>query len=246
MPIALAATSPLLEWREPIYIAAGFAGIAALGLLLVQPLLAGAYLPGLTAYRERRIHPWVGGILVGAVAIHVGGLWLTSPPDVVDVLLFRSPTAFSTWGVIAMWAVFVSGLLAALRQRLPLQPRTWRIVHTVLAVVIVVGTVVHATLIEGTMESVSKAALCGLVAGGDHWRCRRLVGKATGLEVGKMAGERELRVCGPASRPFGWFALRFSAALDAVSRIGGRGYRPPWRVAIHPGGAPRGGRKRSK
>jgi len=30
-------------------------------------------------------------------------------------------------------------------------------------VVIVVGTVAHAMLIEGTMEAVSKAVLCGLV-----------------------------------------------------------------------------------
>ena len=32
-----------------------------------------------------------------------------------------------------------------------------------LAIVIVVGSVVHGMLIEGTMETVSKAALCGLV-----------------------------------------------------------------------------------
>jgi hypothetical protein len=32
-----------------------------------------------------------------------------------------------------------------------------------LAVVIVVGGVVHGVLIEGTMETVSKAALCALV-----------------------------------------------------------------------------------
>jgi len=35
--------------------------------------------------------------------------------------------------------------------------------HAFLAVVIIVGSVVHALLIEGTMEAVSKAALCGLV-----------------------------------------------------------------------------------
>jgi hypothetical protein len=46
---------------------------------------------------------------------------------------------------------------------LGLGPRTWRIAHMVLAVVIVLGTVVHGLLIEGTMETVSKAALCALV-----------------------------------------------------------------------------------
>ncbi|MEO1281109.1 MAG: ferric reductase-like transmembrane domain-containing protein, partial [Pseudomonadota bacterium] len=163
VPIAAAATSPLLAWRDPVYIAAGFAGVVALGLMLIQPLLIGGYLPGLSAYRSRRAHRWIGGLLVAAVMLHVGGLWVTSPPDVVDALLFASPTPFSAWGVIAMWAIFASALLAVLRRRLRLRPRTWRIGHTVLATVIVFGTVVHSMLIEGTMETVSKAALCALV-----------------------------------------------------------------------------------
>ena len=163
VPIAVAAASPLLAWRHPVYIAAGFAGIIALGLLLVQPVLIGGYLPGLSAHRGRRVHRWIGGALVVAVAIHVGGLWITSPPDVIDALLLASPTPFSVWGVIAMWAIFAAALLAALRRRLRLRPRTWRLSHTFLAVVIVVGSVVHGVLIEGTMETVSKAALCALV-----------------------------------------------------------------------------------
>jgi predicted ferric reductase len=163
VPIAAAAASAVLEWRGPVYILAGFAGIIALGLLLVQPLLIGGYLPGPSAYRRRRAHHWVGGVRVVAVVIHVGGLWITSPPDMIDALLFASPTPFSPFGVIAMWAIFAVALLAALRRRLGLRPRTWRIAHMLLAVVIVVGTVVHGLLIEGAMETVSKAALCALV-----------------------------------------------------------------------------------
>ena len=98
-----------------------------------------------------------------AVMSHVGGLWITSPPDVIDALLFTSPTPFSVWGVFAMWATFAVALLAALRERLRLRPRTWRISHKSLSVVIVVGTVIHAILIEGTMETVSKVVLCALV-----------------------------------------------------------------------------------
>ncbi len=163
VPIATAAASPLLAWRDAIYISAGFAGIIALGLVLVQPLLIGGYLPGLTAYGRRRAHHWIGGVLVAAVVVHVGGLWITSPPDMIDALLFSSPTPFSPWGVIAMWAIFTVALLAALRRRLGLGPRKWRIVHMLLAVVIVAGSVVHGMLIEGTMETMSKAALCALV-----------------------------------------------------------------------------------
>ena len=161
VPIAAAAASPLLAWRGPVYILAGFAGIVALGLMLVQPLLIAGYLPGLSARLGRRAHHWIGGALVVAVVIHVAGLWITSPPDMIDALTFTSPTPFSPFGVIAMWAIFAVALLAALRRRL--RPRTFRIAHMLLAIVIVAGSVVHGMLIEGAMETVSKAALCALV-----------------------------------------------------------------------------------
>lgn len=162
VPLVAAAQSPLLQWRQPVYIAAGFAGIFALVLLLLQPLLAGGYLPGLSAPRGRVLHRWTGALLVLVVIVHVAGLWITSPPDVVDALLFRSPTPFSVWGVLAMWAVFLSALLALFRRKLRVRPRTWRLAHTAFALVIVAGTVIHALLIEGTMETTSKVALCAL------------------------------------------------------------------------------------
>jgi predicted ferric reductase len=93
----------------------------------------------------------------------VAGLWVTSPPDMVDALLFVSPTPFSAWGVIAMWALFAAALLALLRRRLHLRFRTWRLGHTTLTSVTVLGSVVHAMLIEGTMEIMTKTALCVLV-----------------------------------------------------------------------------------
>jgi predicted ferric reductase len=162
VPIALAATSPYLQWRDAIYIGAGFAGIVGLGLLLVQPLLIAGYLPGLSAVRARRVHHWIGGALVVAIILHVAGLWITSPPDMLDALLFRSPTLFSPFGVVAMWAIFVTALLAFFRRRLQL--RTWRIIHLSLASVIAGGSIVHAMLIDGAMETISKAALCALAA----------------------------------------------------------------------------------
>jgi predicted ferric reductase len=163
VPIAAAAANPLLAWRGPVYILAGFAGIVGLGVMLFQPLLIGGYLPGLSGRIGRRAHRWIGGALVVAVVIHVAGLWITSPPDMIDALLLTSPTPFSPFGVIAMWAIFAVAFLAALRRRLRLRPRTWRIAHISLAIVIVAGTAVHAILIEGAMETVSKAALCALV-----------------------------------------------------------------------------------
>lgn len=162
VPAAFAAASPLLAWRDPVYIAAGFAGILAMGFLFLQPLAIGGYLPGLSPRGARRAHLWIGSLLVAALVAHVAGLWVTSPPDVIDALLFRSPTPFSAWGVIAMWAVFAAALLAALRRRAWLRPRRWRAAHVALAPVIVAGSVAHAMLIEGTMETVTKTALCVL------------------------------------------------------------------------------------
>lgn len=158
LPLVLAAMSPLLQWRQPVYIAAGFAGIAAMGLLLLQPLLAAGLLPGLKGLRGRRVHRWTGILLVAAVGLHVAGLFVTSPPDVIDALLFRSPTPFSAWGVIAMAAMVAAAMVAAARRRL--RPRTWRAAHVGLALVVVTGSVVHALLIEGTMETWTKLALC--------------------------------------------------------------------------------------
>lgn len=187
VPMIAAAASPLLEWRDPIYIAAGFTGIVALGLVLVQPLLIGGYLPGLSASRRRHAHRWIGGALVGMAIVHVAGLWVTSPPDMMDALMLASPTPFSPFGVIAMWAIFAVALLAAFRRRLGLRPQTWRLGHMGLAVVIVVGVMMHALLIEGAMETVSKAILCGLVLAATvkvmvdlrvwRWRVRRLAEK---------------------------------------------------------------------
>ena len=179
VPVAAAAVRPLLAWREPVYIAAGFAGIAAMALMLFQPLLARGYLPGLTGHLGRQIHRAFGALLVLAVAAHVGGLWITSPPDMVDALLFRAPTWFSVWGVIAMWAVFAAALLAALRRRLRIPPRIWRRAHTAAVALAVIASVAHAMLIEGTMELVSKAVLCALVLAvtltvvGQVWGIRR-------------------------------------------------------------------------
>ncbi len=163
MPLLLAAGSPQLAWRAPIYILAGFAGIIGLLLLLVQPLLAAGWVPGLSATRSRCVHRWTGVALVAAVVIHVAGLWITSPPDVVDALLLVSPTPFSVWGVLAMWTIVLAATLAATRRRLRIRPRRWRQIHTALAALTGIGTVIHALQIQGKMETASKLGLCLLV-----------------------------------------------------------------------------------
>lgn len=159
-PMVLAATSPYLAYRNLPYIVGGFAGIFCLSLFVIQPLLAAGYLPGPGRASERRWHRWVGAAIVVAVVLHVGGLFVASPPDALDALLLVSPTPFSVYGVLAMWGVVATAVLVALRRRLGLRYATWYVVHNALALVVVVATVIHAVQIEGAMEIVSKWLLC--------------------------------------------------------------------------------------
>lgn len=48
--------------------------------------------------------------MFGIVIVYVGGFWIISLLDVVDVFLFRFLIVFFVWGVIVMWVVFVIGL----------------------------------------------------------------------------------------------------------------------------------------
>lgn len=159
IPLILAAQSPLLAWRDGIYIAASFAGILAMGLFSVQPLGIAALLPGVSPTRARLMHKGLGALICLAVLVHVGGLWITSPPDVVDALLFVSPTSFSVWGVLAMWAVFLSGGMAVFRRKWRISPKTWRRFHLPLMGIAAGGTIVHALLITGLLSTPIKAAI---------------------------------------------------------------------------------------
>lgn len=164
VPIVAAGFSPYLAYRQPIYIVGGFSGIIGLSLLLLQPLLAAGALPALTPRRTRALHRAVGTGLIVLVVAHVAGLWITSPPDIIDALTFTSPTPFAAWGVIAMWALFASAAMAAGRRKLRLSPKRWRRLHQALGLVIVFGTILHAVLIVGAMEEITKFAICTLVA----------------------------------------------------------------------------------
>lgn len=171
-PVILAATSPLLEWREPVDILAGFAGIVAFALMVMQPLLAAGLLPGVALGQGRRVHRLLGSAIVLGVILHVGALWITSPPDVIDALLLVSPTPFSDYGVMAMWALIGAAVLAVFRRRLKLS--LWRLGHTALVTIAVLGTVLHTLYVDGTMEVISKIVLCVVLLAALAWAVMRL------------------------------------------------------------------------
>jgi predicted ferric reductase len=160
VPVTIAAFSPYLASRNIAYVVGGFAGIIGLSLLFLQPILPAGYLAGSEGWAGRRWHRWLGVTIVAAVALHVGGLYLTSPSDVIDALLLVSPTPFSVYGVTAMWGVVATAILVLFRRRLGLRHSVWRLIHNGLAAIIVVATVIHALQIEGAMEAVTKWMLC--------------------------------------------------------------------------------------
>ena len=160
VPILIAAYSPYLASRDVVYIVAGFAGIIGLGLFLLQPLLAAGYLPGPRRI-QRKWHRLVGTTIIVVAALHVGGLYLTSPPDTIDALLFAAPTSFSVFGVIAFWGIILTAVLVLLRRRLGLRYPAWHVLHNAIVLVVVASTVIHALQIEGTMGTISKLVLCG-------------------------------------------------------------------------------------
>jgi len=165
VPVVLAGLSPLLAYRDAPYIAAGLGGALALSMLLVQPLLGLRALPGLAPAQARMAHRAIGLLLSAAVTVHIGGLYLTSPPDTLDALLLVSPTPFSVYGVMATVALLLTATLVLLRRCMPLT--AWRGIHAVLGLTVITGSIVHALLIEGTMDTLSKITLCtaiGVVA----------------------------------------------------------------------------------
>lgn len=159
-PIVIATGSPFLTSRNPAYILAGFSGIICLELLVIQPMLAAGYIPGLPKPLARRWHRLTGAAICVAVMLHVGGLFVTSPPDTMDALLLVAPTPFSVYGVTAFWGVILTALLVLLRKRSGLRLSTWRIIHNGLAFVVVLSTAIHALQIEGTMGTASKWVVC--------------------------------------------------------------------------------------
>lgn len=159
-PVVIAALSPLLRGREFLWLVGGMAGVVVMSLLFVQPLLMAAAPPLLAARDGVRWHRLGGIAIVALVALHVGALYAYSPDDVTDALLLTAPTPFSLYGVISLWCLVLTAVLAATRRKVRLGVAPWRIAHSVLAVAVVAAGAVHAIWIEGAMEEYSKLAIC--------------------------------------------------------------------------------------
>lgn len=168
VPVGLAAFSPLLAYRNLPYTVGGFAGIAALSVMLLQPALIVGWLHDKDR-TARRLHKWVGISLLALTLLHVGGLYVTSPADTLDALTLASPTPFSIYGVAALAGVLCLSISPMFRQRLRRKLHIWRRAHSVLAVAVAVSTAIHAVQIQGAMENISKILLCVAVVTAAAW-----------------------------------------------------------------------------
>ena len=173
VPIALATTSPYLAYRVPLYIAAGFAGIVAMSLFVLQPLLECPVRALIAPATARRWHRIIGASILILILAHAVGLYFVSPPDTIDASLLRAPTWFSLFGVVALWGAVLTALLAMTRLKLPMRPRSWERLHQSIASIIVIATALHAIQIEGAMEVMSKTLLAGTIVAATVFAARR-------------------------------------------------------------------------
>jgi hypothetical protein len=98
VPIALATTSPYLAYRGPLYIAAGFAGIVAMSLFVLQPLLACPVRALIAPATARRWHRIIGASILILILAHVVGLYFVSPPRHDRRLVAaRANMVFAVW-----------------------------------------------------------------------------------------------------------------------------------------------------
>jgi hypothetical protein len=108
-----------------------------------------------------RLHRAIGSAILALALAHVFSLWLYSPEDIMDALLLVAPTPFSVWGVAGLGGLLAAGAVMALALRLP--RRILIPLHVGLAGTGAVCAALHAWLIEGAMETITKALLCTAV-----------------------------------------------------------------------------------
>lgn len=132
------------------------AGALAVAVLALQPLLA---------MMGPRIgwHRALGLVALALVLAHVGILLVTETDDALFAMSPDGPTRarMALLGTLALVAVVVLGVG---RERLPLTPVGWRILHAYFAILVVVLGVGHAVLTDGAMDGAGTSVLLALGA----------------------------------------------------------------------------------
>jgi predicted ferric reductase len=215
-------------------VALGFAGLSMIGLefVLVARFKAVAAPFGQDALLQ--FHRQIGYVGLGFVLVHVAlsTTWdRVNPGDAIDA------PALVWFGVAAAGAVVVLVATSVWRLRLRLSYERWHVVHTALAVVAVLGALVHVYLVDEYVNTLWKQLLWGLMTAafivlllwvrllkpaalrGRPWRLVRVghePGRTTTLALRPADGERFRFDPGQ----FAWFAFDrspFSLTLHPFS-----------------------------
>ena len=163
---AIGASRPYHGLWTNFSVALGFVGLAMMGLefALVARFEAMAAPFGQDALLQ--FHRQIGYVGLGFVLLHValsahwGELWakLTFSPDVV------ATPALVMLGSLAVLAMIALVVTSVWRRQLRIPYEWWHAIHTVLAVVAVVGALVHVYLVDGYVNAPWKRVLWGLMS----------------------------------------------------------------------------------
>ncbi len=151
-PLVVALTDPHFEAASTALAISIVASTLAVSALVLQPLLATG--------RIRR-HQLVGAAAFVLVAIHVAALFAESGEDARFALSPDGPTR-ARMALFATIALILAVGLGVFRRHLKLAPRTWRILHAYLAVVVITLGLGHALLTDGAMDGIGTVTLIAL------------------------------------------------------------------------------------
>jgi sulfoxide reductase heme-binding subunit YedZ len=171
-------------------------GMVAWFLLVASLVLGALYSGRMTNTRRRRIlldlHPWLSGLALGAVALHVGAIvadsYVTISPAQALVPFASSwrPVAVA-WGTIALWLMLVVDITALARKHMA--RRTWHAIHLAS----------YALAILVTIHGI--AAGTDTAAAPVRWAMAASVAFATAVSVLRVAGVRAGRRRSVATSP---------------------------------------------
>jgi predicted ferric reductase len=163
---AIGGSQPALGFWTNFSVAVGFVGLAMMGL---EFALVARFQPVAAPFGQDTLlqfHREIGYVGLGFVLLHVAlsahwrELWAK--------LTFSSETvatpALVILGSVALLAVIVLVVTSEWRRHLRLSYEWWHAIHTLLAVVAVVGALVHVYLVDGYVNAPWKRALWGLMS----------------------------------------------------------------------------------
>src|SRR5262249_5723741 len=157
---AIGGSRPDHDFWTNFSVALGFVGLAMMGLEFV---LVARFRPVAAPFGQDALlqfHRQIGYVGLGFILIHfaISAKW----DEVTPAKAIAAP-ALGWFGMAALLALVVLIVSSVWRQRLRLSYEAWHLLHTVLALVLVVGALLHILFVNEYVSSVWKQILWGLM-----------------------------------------------------------------------------------